>query len=44
MHSPVELLSLGDAVNAARLVRAATRRMTREWYEREILWGARLKA
>ncbi|HIQ24045.1 MAG TPA: M42 family peptidase [Pyrodictium delaneyi] len=44
IHSPVELLSLSDAVNAARLVMAATRRMTREWYECEILWGARLKA
>ncbi|KSW12150.1 peptidase M42 [Pyrodictium occultum] len=43
IHSPVELLSLRDALYTARLVKAATRRMTREWYEREILWGARLK-
>ncbi len=37
IHSPVELLSLGDAVNAAKLLAAATKRMTREWYEKEIL-------
>ncbi len=37
IHSPVELLSLSDAVNAAKLLASATRRMTRSWYESEIL-------
>ncbi|ABM80991.1 Endoglucanase M [Hyperthermus butylicus DSM 5456] len=43
IHSPVELLSLRDAVYAAKLVAAATSRITREWYDREILWGKKIK-
>ncbi len=36
IHSPVELLSLKDAVYASRLVVAATRRLTWEWYVKEM--------
>ncbi|MET1127842.1 MAG: M42 family metallopeptidase [Thermoproteota archaeon] len=32
IHSPVETLSLSDAVNAARLVVEASKKITREWY------------
>ena len=43
IHSPVELLSLKDAVYTAMLVKAATLRITREWYRKEIEWGKQLK-
>ena len=42
IHSPVELLDLRDAVNAARLVEEATKRITLDWY-RENLEEKRLK-
>ncbi|MEB2837120.1 MAG: M42 family metallopeptidase [Desulfurococcales archaeon] len=36
IHSPVEVLSLSDVEYTARLLVEATKRLTREWYEREI--------
>jgi putative aminopeptidase FrvX len=36
IHSPVELLDLRDAVAAARLVEAATLRITPEWYRENL--------
>ncbi|MCE4625755.1 MAG: M42 family metallopeptidase [Desulfurococcales archaeon] len=38
LHSPVELMSLNDAINAARLVKAALKRVNREWYEKNLSW------
>lgn len=33
IHSPVEVVDLNDALNTIKLLKAATRRMTRSWYE-----------
>ena len=33
IHSPVEIIDLDDALNSAKLLEAATVRMTRAWYE-----------
>ena len=33
IHSPVEVIDLEDAMNSARLLEEATRRVTREWLE-----------
>ncbi len=42
IHSPVELLDLNDALNAAKLVKEATKRITLDWY-RENLEEKRIK-
>lgn len=34
IHSPVEVLRLDDAINAAKLLAASLRRMTKEWFEK----------
>ena len=42
IHSPVELLDINDALNAAKLVKEATKKITLEWY-RENLEEKRIK-
>jgi len=37
IHSPIELLSLEDALNATRLVNAFVRRVNKEWIETHLL-------
>ena len=36
VHSPIELLSLEDALNTVKLVLAFTKRITREWIEKNL--------
>ncbi len=36
IHSPVEMLDLRDAVNASKLLRATTMRITKEWYSENL--------
>ncbi len=37
IHSPVEVLSLRDVVNTAKLIEFTTKNITKGWYEKEIL-------